>query len=178
MDRGFSSLPTRCSLTDLHLHLLKQKQRVRNGSGLRSRQQVPRNSLDLNTTKSRDFAQSHAHSESPMVFSLSAKVLPGTLYSSSKYTTTRHMSSQRVSFGLGCPLPLSSQMARPKRRSSNNMMLVIVYSTVLAWRCFSYYLFFFFFFFAFESPPATSTYKSFRQLTVLLSSISLTTGGS
>ena len=79
------------------------QQRVRIGSDVGSRKQAPQVSLDLKTTKSRDFAQSHAHSESPIVFTLSAKVLPGTFLSSNKHTTTRHMSSRRVSFGLGCP---------------------------------------------------------------------------
>ena len=51
LDGGFSSLPTRCSLTDLHLQL-KPRQRLRNGSDLGSRKQAPQNSLDLKTTKS------------------------------------------------------------------------------------------------------------------------------
>ena len=60
-DDCFSSLPPRCSLTNLQLYIhVRENSEVQNGSDIWSLKQVLQNSLVLNMMNGCDFAQSHA----------------------------------------------------------------------------------------------------------------------
>ena len=192
MDRGFSSLPTRCSLTgtDLHLHILKQKQRVRNG---RAR---------VSTTGSSKLAGLEDDEESRLRSITRSLRVSNFLYVVSETSSWNiihikqiHNNKTHVVSTSKFRSGLSPAFVKSNGQTESISYLAILVKYILAkknvpvkttwcwWACIVQYLLdnvflSIEFFFTFESPPATSTYKSIRQLTLPLSSISPTAGGS